>query len=141
VDSTDAENTIRTFLGHWVACRFAECFALIGDDASYQLHISEEVLSFGGEMVGRAAIEAALNSMREQFDYLVFRPYGYSTKGDTVRVRVEHMYRHKASGEILVGNFRIVFKVADGKVMRGDEYHDRAKVEAFMRLFGGAGGG
>ncbi len=30
----------------------------------------------------------------------------------------------------------MVMVVNDGKLVRTDEYHDRAKVEAFMRLFG-----
>ena len=46
------------------------------------------------------------------------------------------MYRHRASGEVLSGRFRMLIRVEDGLVVRADEYHDRAKVEAFMRLFG-----
>jgi ketosteroid isomerase-like protein len=50
-------------------------------------------------------------------------------------MRVEHIYHHRASGELLTGNFRIVRTVRDGKVCRAEEYHDRAMVESFMRLF------
>lgn len=44
------------------------------------------------------------------------------------------MYRHRASGEILSGHFRLVLKFREGMIVRGDEYHDRARIEAFMRL-------
>jgi ketosteroid isomerase-like protein len=77
-------------------------------------------------------------TMRQQFDYLLFRPHNFVANGDAVRVRVEHVYRHKRSGELISGNFRAVFVVRDGLIARCDEYHDRALVEAFMRLFGGA---
>ena len=30
----------------------------------------------------------------------------------------------------------MIMRVEDGLIVRADEYHDRAKVEAFMRLFG-----
>ncbi len=109
----------------------------IAEDAVYALHISEDLLPFGGETVGRANIELAFRQMRDQFDYLVFRPHNFSSDGDTVRLRVEHMYRHRASGAVLSGNFRLVMQVRDGKVTRCEEYHDRAMVETFMRLFGG----
>ena len=46
------------------------------------------------------------------------------------------MYRHRDSGEMLNGRFRMVMQVTDGLLVRTDEYHDRAKVEAFMRLVG-----
>ena len=46
------------------------------------------------------------------------------------------MYRHRASGEVLSGRFRMVMQVKDGLIDRADEYHDRAKVEAFLRLVG-----
>jgi ketosteroid isomerase-like protein len=35
---------------------------------------------------------------------------------------------------VLNGRFRMVMQVKDGFIVRTDEYHDRAKVEAFMRL-------
>jgi ketosteroid isomerase-like protein len=45
------------------------------------------------------------------------------------------MYRHRRSGEVLSGRFRMIMRVEDGLIVRTDEYHDRAKVEAFLRLF------
>jgi ketosteroid isomerase-like protein len=44
------------------------------------------------------------------------------------------MYRHRDSGEVLSGRFRHVMRVENGLIRRVDEFHDRAKVEAFMRL-------
>ena len=74
--------------------------------------------------------------MREDFEYILYRPFKLTADGDTVRFQVEFMYRHRESGEKLEGRFRMVMVVKDGKLVRTDEYHDRAKLEAFMRLFG-----
>lgn len=131
-----AEETVRCFFKVWVAGDIDEAMRFIAEDSVYALCISNEVLPFGGETVGRSNIEVALRQMRAQFHYLLFRPLSYVTDGGTVRTRVEHMYRHRASGEVLSGTFRLVFQVRDGLIVRADEYHDRAMVEAFMRLFG-----
>lgn len=106
----------------------------IAHDCSYALHISDEALPFAGETVGRTAIEATLRHIREKFDYLLYRPFNIHDEGDRVRLQVEFMYRHRASGEPLSGIFRLVLQFRDGEIIRGDEYHDRARIEAFMRL-------
>jgi len=45
------------------------------------------------------------------------------------------MYPHRRSGEILSGRFGMIMQVERGPIVRAEEYHDRAKVEAFLRLF------
>ena len=37
---------------------------------------------------------------------------------------------------MLTGNFRLVVQVRDNPLVRADEFHDRAMVEALMRLYG-----
>ncbi len=138
MSSATSEVTIRQFVIAWAAEDIDASVRLIAEDAVYVLHISNEVLPFAGETVGKANIEAALRLIRKQFEYLLFRPYNFVADGDKVRLRVEHIYRHRASGELLSGNFRLVFEVRDGLIVKCNEYHDRAMVEAFMRLFGSA---
>lgn len=108
----------------------------VAEDSAYALYVSGELLPHGGETVGRASIEAALRQVRLDFEYLLYRPLNLKAKGEVVRFQVEFMYRHRRSGETLSGRFRFVMRVKDGRIVRADEYHDRAKVEAFMRLFG-----
>jgi ketosteroid isomerase-like protein len=136
VDGYDIEEIARRFLLLWEAGDIDSCVGFLAEDAVYALYISRELLPFGGETVGRSNIEIVFRQIRSQWDYLVFRPISFRTEGDTVRVRIEHMYRHVASGEVLTGFFRLIFTFRDGLLVRGDEYHDRAMVEAFMRLHG-----
>ncbi len=123
------------FVRVWAAGDIDASMRFIAEDCVYALHISNEVLPFGGVTAGRANIEVVLRQIRDKFDYLVYRAHNIVAEGPMVRLRVEHMYRHRASGEILSGNFRLVIEVRDGLLIRGDEYHDRAMVEAFFRLF------
>ncbi len=124
----------KDFARAWAAGDFEQTLHHIAPDAVYTLYISEEQLPFAGETVGRDAIEGALRAIRQQFEYLLYRPQNIVADGDIVRSQVEFMYRHRASGEILSGRFRIIFKIIDEKIVRADEYHDRARIEAFMRL-------
>lgn len=129
-----AEETVRQFLKVWASSDVEAAACFIAEDCIYALYISREALPFAGETVGKAAIVAALRIMRSQFDYVLYRPHRYISEGGNVRLRVEHMYRHRASGEVLSGNFSLIFEVRDNLIVRADEYHDRAMVEAFIRL-------
>jgi len=133
---SEPEKIVRAFLQLWAAGDLDKALQYVADDAVYALYISREVLPVGGETKGKEDIRAALRFVREQFDYVLFRPGNWITSGDTVRLRVEHMYLHRRSGEMLTGTFRIVFRVQGRLIVRADEYHDRAMVESFMRLFG-----
>lgn len=136
MDSERAEDTVRRFFDAWIKNDVDAAMRFVAEDCVYALYISQEALPFAGESVGRTSVEAALREARRQFQYLVFRPYNYSTRGDSIRFRVEFMYRHIRSHEILSGRFRMIMVLRDGLIVRADEYHDRAMVEAFMRLFG-----
>ena len=125
------------FTRFWTAGDIDSAMLLVAEDAVYVLYISGDVLPFAGETVGRDNIAAALRKIRQDFEYLLYRPLDLVTNGDEVRYQVEFMYRHRASGEVLGGRFRMIMRVENGLLVRTDEYHDRAKVEAFMRLFGG----
>jgi uncharacterized protein len=124
----------------WEAGDIEGALAFVAENAVYELHVSNDVLPFGGEAVGRAAIEAAFRRIRADWEYILYRPLALAGHGDIVRFQVEFMYRHRASGEVLSGRFRLVMRIENGLIARTDEYHDRAKVEAFMRLVGGSEG-
>jgi ketosteroid isomerase-like protein len=125
---------VKEFNTAWAQGNTEDAIAYLAEDAAYALHISGDVLSHGGEHIGREKIATVLRTIREEFEYILYRPLQLTADGDTVRYQVEFMYRHRASGEVLNGRFRMVMQVTDGLILRADEYHDRAKVEAFMRL-------
>lgn len=130
----DPLEVVANFNAVWDAGDIEGALAFIADDAEYELHVSEDVLPFGGASVGRTTIAATLTRMRADWDYILYRPFALAADGNIVRFQVEFMYRHRDSGEILSGRFRHVMRVGNGLIRRVDEFHDRAKVEAFMRL-------
>jgi len=132
----DPLEVVTQFNRAWEAGDIEAALTYVADDAVYELHVSDEVLPFGGTTAGRAAIEAMLRRIRADWEYILYRPLPLTQAGNIVRFQVEFMYRHRASGEVLSGRFRLVMRIEDGLIKRADEYHDRAKVEAFMRLVG-----
>lgn len=104
-------------------------------DCRYCLSVDEDLLPFAGETIGREAIGVQMALMREQFEYVLFRPRLPFDDGETVRQQVEFRYRHRASGETITGTFRFVWTIQDGLITSCEEFHDRARIEAFVRLF------
>ncbi|MFA5899136.1 MAG: nuclear transport factor 2 family protein [Hyphomicrobium sp.] len=126
---------VRRFNEAWAPGNIDEAMTFVSEDAVYNLHISGDLLPTGGQTVGRVNIEAALRKIREEFEYLLYRPLDLIADGNEVRSQVEFMFRHRRSGEVLSGRFRIIMQIENNLIVRADEYHDRAKVEAFLRLF------
>jgi ketosteroid isomerase-like protein len=107
----------------------------VAPDIVYTLNVSPDALPLGGETVGWDAVNAMMLGIREVFDYLVYIPRIMGVDGDVVRVNIEIIFRHRASGELLSGRIRSVLTARDGLVARVDEYVDAPMIEAFMRLF------
>jgi ketosteroid isomerase-like protein len=129
-------DVVRRFNTFWVAADIDSAIRLVAEHAVYALYISDDLLPFGGETAGRDNIAAVLRQIRRDYEYLLYRPLDLKPDGNEVRFQVEFMYRHLRSGEVLSGRFRHIMRIEDDLIVRVDEYHDRAKVEAFMRLFG-----
>ena len=51
-----------------------------------------------------------------------------------MRVQVQFVYHHRETGGNLSGSKRLVFTVKNDLIVRVEEFHDAAMVEAFMRL-------
>ncbi|NJO21825.1 MAG: SnoaL-like domain-containing protein, partial [Sphingomonadales bacterium] len=124
---------VGSFLACWSVQDVEMTVAHVHDDFVYALYISETALPYGGETRGKDNVRAVLYAILAEFDYLCYDPEIVAVEGDVVRVAVTFVYHHRRTGENLSGTKRMVFKLADGVITRIDEYHDAAKVEAFMR--------
>jgi ketosteroid isomerase-like protein len=113
----------------WAVGDLDAAMACVASDGVFRLRLPGDMTA-----QGREAIAAALEGSREGFEPILYRPFSLVTAGDIVRFQVEFMYRHRASGEVLSGRLRMVMRVEDGAIVRADEFHDHAKVQAFLRL-------
>jgi ketosteroid isomerase-like protein len=129
------EKVVSQFCEAWASGDIDGAMGFVAQHCVYTLFIDGELLPAGGETAGRDNIESGLRLLRGQFEYLLYRPRDINADGGNVRCQVEFMYRHRASGEILSGRFRLVMHVDGGVIVKVHEYHDRARVEAFLRLY------
>ena len=128
----------QTFLTRWADDPAGTMATMVARDIVYTLNVTPDAVPIGGETVGWDAVNAKMMGIREVFDYLVYKPRILSADGDKVRARVELIFRHKTSGELLMGQMRTVVTVRDGMIARVDEYVDAPLIESFMRMFAGA---
>ena len=108
-------------------------------DSRYVLHLSQELLPFAGPTDGRENIRRQFKRMQEDWEYLLFRPGLVRNDPEDPSIlhcRHEFLYRHRASGEDIAGRCRFVWRVENGMIVSCEEFHDRGRMEAFLRLVG-----
>ena len=126
-----------TFLKRWADDPAGTMATMVAPDIVYTLNVMPEAILLGGETVGWEAVNAKMMGIREVFDYLIYIPRILGVEGDKVRARVELIFQHKASRELLMGQMRTVVTVRGEQVVRVDEYVDAPLIESFMRMFAG----
>ncbi len=107
---------------------------LTAEDIVYVLYADRDTVPFGGVTIGKRAFIDRLRMIHALFDFLAYDVTGCRQTRDEVHGRVHFHVRHKATGETIEGSMRHIFWLRDGLLARLAEYHDRARIEAFMRL-------
>lgn len=130
----DARDVVASFLACWSTQDVEMAIQHAHEDVIYALYISQTAIPWGGETRGKAQCRDVLYSILAEFDYLRYEPTIVAIDGDVVRAQVRFVYRHRRTAADLSGSKRLVFTVKDGFIVRVEEYHDAAMVEAFMRL-------
>lgn len=118
----------------WAARDLERTLHYCADDIAFNMHVPQEILPFGGVARGKAELRPRLQAILDGFDTLAFAPDPISIDGDRARAQVLYYHRHKPSGEVIDGRMRHLMRIADGKIAHLDEYHDVARIAAFMRM-------
>ena len=108
---------------------------LVARDIVYTLNVDPDALTIGGEVIGWDDVNARMRAVRDVFEYLIYIPRILGSESDRVRAQIELIFKHRPSGELLIGTMRCVVTVRDDKVARVDEYVDAPLIESFLRLF------
>jgi ketosteroid isomerase-like protein len=123
---------VEALLRYWSAQDVEQTLSCFTDDIVYQLHICRSAHPFGGEMVGIDAVRTMLFDILAHFDTLQYEPVVLGVSDGVARIQTSYVLHHRASGTDLVGTKRFVCILAGGLITRVYEYHDMARVEAFM---------
>ena len=108
--------------------------AYFAHDVIFAIYIEKDVLPFGGEVRGRAAVLSVWQDILMRFELLEYAQRIINCDDDVVRFQANFAFRHRASGQEIDGIMRIVAQVIDGQIVRYREYHDQERLRAFMRL-------
>lgn len=128
---------VKDFYKCWALGDIGAAARLLSETVVYVLHIDAAVLAFGGQTCGKAAVTEVLARMREDFDFILYRPFPLTVEEKAAHGQVEFIYRHRQSGQSLSGRCRLVWEVEDGLIVRWEEFHDAARIKSFMRLVRG----
>jgi ketosteroid isomerase-like protein len=134
---SDPEGILEAAIQAYAMGDFPAAAAYFAEDVVYAIYIDKDVLPFGGEVTGRAAILAVWQDIRLSFENLKYVPRVISYDDDIVRCQINFAFRHHASGEEIDGVMRVVAQIANGQIVRFREYHDQERLRAFMRLAAG----
>ena len=138
-DDFDPVRLVRRCYDTWDEKDVDAIMACCAADAVYHVHVPSDVLRFAGRHEGHAAIRACLEAILAEYDFLAFAVDWISGTGATVRARVLYYYRHPVTGDQFDAGFRQVWRVSEGRVAQVDEYHDVARLKAFLDMTRGGG--
>lgn len=132
----DIKRTVSYALADYAVGDIEGFLSYLAEDVVYRLHLDQSVLPFAGEVTSKDALRERLLAMRAQFEYLLWSPgpIRVSLNGQT-KTFVDFSYKHKRSGKVLDGSYRLILTVDSKRLIRRiEEYHDAARVHAFVRL-------
>lgn len=130
----DPEHLITTYYAALARGDVEAVLACFADDIELRIHISPDILPFGGVSVGRQAAEERLRqSVR---DWECEKAEAVISGGSDRRIRADcsFAFRHKASGALLEGRLHNLFVVEGGKIRAMDEWLDETAVRAFVAI-------
>lgn len=125
---------IEMSLQYWRAQDVESMLSTYADDIIYNVYTFQEAAPRFAEFSEKEAVRAVLYDILAEFDYLYYASNLIELRDGVARVQSQFVLRHRASGESLSGSKRQRIHVANGEIVRIDEYHDVAMVDAFMRL-------
>lgn len=135
---TDPLACYEAFVQDYARRDFANAITFFADDVVMAIHIDRELVPFGGVTIGKAQVLQRWAMVASQFDMPLYRLEHAVRDGDQIRGRIAYRFAHYAGGEVIEGHMRHVATMRGETCARGQEFHDRARVEAFFRLIASA---
>lgn len=130
---TDPEGVVDGFYQALIIGDQPAILAYFTDDACFEQHGLPGV-PYAGQVSGKENIAAHMAKNYADWDVLKMRPSRPWREGGLVHGSVEFALRLKRTGNVLEGRMRHEFTIADGRIVRLDEYLDAPLLKAFLQL-------
>jgi len=125
---------VKASLEAWGRRDIEQSLSYMDDDVVFTFNAGEGQLQLAGTCQGKDQVRPRLQEILDLFDFQALVVESLRDDGEAIRTSMLFYYRHKASGLTVEGRYRQVMRVENGRIVRVDEYHDAAAVEAFMRM-------
>jgi ketosteroid isomerase-like protein len=134
------EELLRTIYAAYREKRLADALVHVADDFRFTLHLPRDFVPGAGATVGKAEATAMFQGFMDDYDFLAYEPgdITVSPEGDRATASPAIRYRHKATGKIIETRISHFWNFRNGKALTLDEYHDTARIRAFLAALGGA---
>ena len=134
--------TVRAILGDiydaWRAQNLDWMATYLPDDFCHVIHIPVDLHPLGGTRCGKKETLERLRLIVEQFDFVVFDTSDLLIESNRAAVEVPIHYRHRESGAPFESTKANFWTLEDGWPVKLTEYHDIARVQAFVAAHAGA---
>jgi ketosteroid isomerase-like protein len=111
-------------------------FGLLDERVEHTIHIPRELHPEGGTTLGKAATAKRLATIAAVYEILAFDNGPILVDGEEASARVRFHYRHRDTGETLDTMGGQFWSLADGRIVRIEEYFDIDEIGAFSRRCG-----
>jgi ketosteroid isomerase-like protein len=133
------EELLRTIYTAYREKRLDDALAHLADDFRFTLHLPKETIPGAGSPVGKAEASVMFQGFMDSYDFLAYDPgdISVSPEGDRATASPAIRYRHKATGNTIEARISHFWNFRGGKALSLDEYHDTARIMAFLATIGG----
>ncbi len=130
------EQTVTDLYEAWRNGRLDVVLERLDEGIEHTIHIPPSVNPIGGSVHGRAATAERLAAIGRDYEILAFDNGEIVADGDEARTQVRLRYRHRQSGEVIETVSEHHWRLANGRVVAFEEFHDVEAVRAFSRRCG-----
>ncbi len=125
---------VERFWEIWARRDRAAAVTFLAEDVVYAIYVPEDVLPFGGVTRGKASVSDRWQTILDVFETDHFAGRVLRQDGNEVHGRVDFVFRHKLTQQVIDGSVRqrIVFR--DSKIVEWHDYLDTERVRAFMQF-------
>lgn len=130
------EQTVAALYDAWRNGQLDVVLERLDENIEHTIHIPPAVNPIGGSVHGRAATAERLAAIGRDYEILKFENEKILADGDEASTRVRLRYRHRATGEEIETTSSHHWRLANGRVVLFEEFHDMDAVRAFSQKCG-----
>ena len=114
--------------------RLSDALALLGDDFRMTVHLPPGTIRGAGIPLNKTQTADLLSDFINTYDFLDYDPGDIDISPDGAHATASPLirYRHKATGQVIQTRLSHFWSLRGGRALSLDEYHDTARVEAFL---------